>query len=466
MPLLDLTFSAEQPVCCPESPVVGNVIRTGFTIPASAVQGAILWRLNEQSSSLASQCLADSAFAAWPLNPCGDPRQGPVADEAVRVSLTHRAAKLVVGDWGVGDFSDDAIAPYDWTSRGDRAPLKASDGVLLRQQDGSIVLWKSSDMPRVASAHGVHGDTGAASERDLYTLESMAPLVWRGILSVPTTVDGQSISQLILDTFAADPIVSFGKRRTLLGAGKLEVVPLSSPKALRNRVKGPSILITQSPIDIGSPQPGIATEEALRTVVDKWAAALGSIDRVWGYSATAFGWNRQPGGPSTREAAIQVVLPGAVIRFSDSINDARMEVALVRGIGPGRDRGFGRAVTHPGVATSLRSPIRSDLPRRTSADSVAIDRIFDLVKRCDLRSLPSSSQLMALATQLKSPESSAKAREYLDRQMTDRGAVVTSAWKEVGPIVHDIIGKLGTESAVRAVKLLADLRAAGGTTHG
>ena len=36
---LHLTFEADAPVCCPENPVVGiNVIRSGFTIPASAVQ--------------------------------------------------------------------------------------------------------------------------------------------------------------------------------------------------------------------------------------------------------------------------------------------------------------------------------------------------------------------------------------------------------------------------------------------
>lgn len=70
----------------------------------------------------------------------------------IRVSLTHRAAKFSTpGDEHPERFYDEALAiePYDRTTVADGAPLKASDGVLLRWPHGDVQLWKHSSMPHV-----------------------------------------------------------------------------------------------------------------------------------------------------------------------------------------------------------------------------------------------------------------------------------------------------------------------------
>ncbi len=71
--VLQLDFHATTPICCPEIPDKTNVIATGFSIPASAVQGAILTRLNETDPGLATALFESPVFRAWPLLPCQVP---------------------------------------------------------------------------------------------------------------------------------------------------------------------------------------------------------------------------------------------------------------------------------------------------------------------------------------------------------------------------------------------------------
>ena len=108
--LLRLIFRAEGPVCCPETPLVQvNVIRSGFAIPASAVQGMIVTQLAKQDPQLADACFDDSRFRAWPLLPAG--LSGENATQTpVRVSLSHRMSKLPMKD-GSFRFEDSAIEP-------------------------------------------------------------------------------------------------------------------------------------------------------------------------------------------------------------------------------------------------------------------------------------------------------------------------------------------------------------------
>ncbi len=97
--VLRLNFRATTPICCPEIPDKTNVITTGFSIPASAVQGAILNRLNSLNPALAGAVWENPLFWSWPLQPCRAltaPEEAPVGElpTPYRVSLTHRAAKF------------------------------------------------------------------------------------------------------------------------------------------------------------------------------------------------------------------------------------------------------------------------------------------------------------------------------------------------------------------------------------
>ena len=71
--VLRLRFYARTPICCPELPDKTNVISTGFSIPASAVQGAILNYLNAADPGLATALFGSPLFRAWPLHPCWNP---------------------------------------------------------------------------------------------------------------------------------------------------------------------------------------------------------------------------------------------------------------------------------------------------------------------------------------------------------------------------------------------------------
>ncbi|MCA9259981.1 MAG: hypothetical protein KDA61_12305, partial [Planctomycetales bacterium] len=86
---LDLTFVAADPICCPETADKTNVLRSGFAIPASAVQGVVLHRLNRINPTLADKTFASDCFRSWPLLPVG-PRGQDAYCDPVRVGLTHR----------------------------------------------------------------------------------------------------------------------------------------------------------------------------------------------------------------------------------------------------------------------------------------------------------------------------------------------------------------------------------------
>lgn len=158
---LKLVFKAANPVCVPETPIVkNNMICSGFSIPASAVQGAILHRLNDLSEETATACYKSRNFRAWPLNPANS------ADSvSLRVSFTHKISKLKIDDSDNYHFEDETVKQYDWDKVPSNSPLKAADGVLLADGN-SVKLWKSSEMARIVTAHGVHnGDRSGGGKR-------------------------------------------------------------------------------------------------------------------------------------------------------------------------------------------------------------------------------------------------------------------------------------------------------------
>ena len=166
--VLQLVFEAHTPVCCPEVADKTNVISSGFRIPASAVQGVILDRLNAIDSDFATRVFNSPHFRPWPLlpswtpsseaEPCPDPP--PIA---IRVGLTHRVSKFSreldlqpeeVADasieWIPGSEQDEdhpASSGADPDQPVSGPPLKAADGVLIRAANG-VRLWKAGDMPQ------------------------------------------------------------------------------------------------------------------------------------------------------------------------------------------------------------------------------------------------------------------------------------------------------------------------------
>jgi hypothetical protein len=146
-----VVFSSKNPCCFPETPTVSgqNLIHSTFGIPSSAIQGALLHKLNSKSSQLATEALASSNFRAWPLFP-----SNTEGDFSFRVSLSHKVTKLKVPELGDFYFNDEYLKEVEWQKVHSNAPLKSSDGVLIKAKS-QVQLWKSSNMPRTLATHGV-----------------------------------------------------------------------------------------------------------------------------------------------------------------------------------------------------------------------------------------------------------------------------------------------------------------------
>ena len=182
MVVVRLKFTAESPICCPETTDKTNVISSGFSIPASAVQGVILHRINSLNPAHATALYEHAQFRAWPMQPCGVPGDSGEPPAAIRVSLTHRAAKFFEPDQLSAEyFQDEAIKPYHWRETAQGAPLKASDGVLMIASENNercVKLWKASDMPHVVTSHGVRHDLERTSENGSLDEISLPWTLW------------------------------------------------------------------------------------------------------------------------------------------------------------------------------------------------------------------------------------------------------------------------------------------------
>lgn len=346
--MVQLEFLAQDPVCCPEVPLTStNVLRGGFMIPASAVQGALLDRLNAHDPNLATQTYEHSGFRAWPLLPAcptGRPRVG----FPIWTSLTHRMSKLAAlgpaADKPV--FADEMVEPRTAEDVARAAGLKAADGVLIRSPDGGVELWRARDMPRHIAAHV------SLTEREprLYTVESLAPLVFRGIVMLP-----RAAWSLLERLLKENDQVSFGKSRSTLGGGRLGASLLDT--ASHDFLAAPAqVFVVQSPLLIEGDHKAIADGHAgdvLTRMVE--SSGFGKVERAEASLGLRFGWNRHKLGVRTgarnRLQAARVVLPGSVFRLCEPCGSDMIEL-MGKGVGAGRERGYGAILPHPGKAVA------------------------------------------------------------------------------------------------------------------
>jgi len=437
---LKLVFKATNPICVPETPIVkNNMISSGFSIPASAVQGAILHRINDISEKAATACYKSKNFRAWPLNPTNK------ADAlSLRVSFTHKISKLKIEDSDNYHFEDETIKPYDWDKVPSNSPLKSSDGVLLT--DGtSVKLWKSSDMARIVTAHGVHnGDregSKSTQKRNLFTVESLAPALFTGIVSMPRTA-----CDILLKSLEQNSFVQLGKSRSVRGGGELsaEIVEFSELPIMKKRDE--KVFIIQSPVLVPQDLVKKSVEEIIsRLVAD---AGFGKVEKSSGSITTQFGWNRTMhkgfmGGKS-------VITPGAVFKLYGPVEN--LEEKLIAGIGEGRESGFGAVLPHPGVAERLfpEEPKPMVIPK--ALKNFGKDG-FELWARAKASGLSASqiSRVRELADLDKD-----KAIEYLERQRTERPAPIWERWKDVIRQIKDGI-QADAEHMVKVLKVCQDL---------
>gem|GEM_PF-1677494 len=502
--MLELLFVADSPVCCPEQPDRTNVIVSGFSIPASTVQGVILHRLNDHNPQLASQLFESPGFRCWPLQPCGLPQDEGTRDVltrstehwfdelpcSIRVSLSHRAARFSTTGYDHRYFFDSAFDQSEPTNP-DNAPLSSCDGVILygtgtrRLANEAVeadrrLLWKAAAMPRVLTAHGVLDGpktraNSAASGRNLFTADAMAPLIWRGRIALPAR-----FAQIVLQDLQKTPDVAIGKARTVRGFGRLYARQIDAAQFCGSSGGGDArVLVLQSPAlcPDGLYQELVngtkSAEQVLQDMAGVWLdrhglPQLSPTVNAWVNAGIRFGWNRtvgQQNGGVGFQNAVPVLLPGTVFKLSSDPPADRLQAAILAGFhaapenatDPGRTRGFGAIAIHPGTAVGAYEPHRPRPEKQPSALRDAIQKVYELRK---VPRLPSPAQIRAVE-QLILPgtnqdETVRKARQYLDSQR-ERHPRIWHDWEDVFDTVSNLLGHYSPVAAKAALKMLADI---------
>lgn len=440
---LKLIFKATSPVCVPEVPVVrNNMIRSGFSIPASAVQGAILHRVNDISKPVADACYASKNFRAWPLHPSNSKQSF-----SLRTSFTHKISKSKIPGTGNYHFEDEAIAAFNSNTSPVTSPLVSTEGVLLAD-DTCVKFWKSSEMARIISAHGVHNGNRESIEttrkRNLFTVESLAPTLFTGMISIPETA-----CDLLLESLEKNSFIRMGKSRSVRGGGELSAEKLEFTELPIMKNQKANIFIVQSPVCV----PQKLEKESLETIMSVLVeeSGFGRMEKIWGAMATQFGWNStiQKG----RLGSKTVITPGTVFKLESPVNNLLEK--LISGIGMKRENGFGAVLPHPGVAIQLFSP----RPEKREVPKVSQnfgEDGFKLCKKAKASRLSASqiSKVRELVIRDKK-----KAVAYLERQRRDRPDKIWERWRKVFLEIKNGIEK-DSEHMAKVLKVCQDLLAA------
>jgi len=435
---LKLAFTADGPICVPELPVVSgnNVIRSGFTIPSSAVQGIILHRIDALNRDVASACFKSDLFRVWPLLPT----VGEADGIPVRTSVSHKISKLAI-EKDRYEFCDEIIE--EWTNAPQNAPLKSADGVLISTGEG-VKLWKANDMARHITAHGVHnGDTQA---RNLFTVESLAVNNFCGLVVMP-----EDAAKLFLKSLDDNPTVMVGKSRSIRGSGKifaeqqLSFPDFKYPSAPKSS-KEVYCFIVQTPLLIEGDVDGKSVDAILKDIVEQ--AHWGKVVESAGSLQVLFGWNRNKDG---RQKAERVIAPGSVFELMEK--PANLEELLVKGIGNGKERGYGAVLPHPGIAKERYTPKHVPIGFKSPDHAGKIG--WELWKKAkDTGLMPSQiAQVQAELANGKQP-----ALAFLARQEKDRPAKIWDRWK---PVIENVRIEINNnpEQAGKALKVWHDLAA-------
>lgn len=457
--LFQITFYADDPVCCLAVPLTGtNVMRSGFAIPASAVQGALLHMFDRENSDEASALFHSAAFRAWPLLPCALRGEDPGSRIPTWTSLTHRMSKLAAGvDALSALFKDQLIEPYNWRDVSAGAPLKAADGVLLRDSH-SVALWRAADMPRQHSAHVNLQE----KEPDLFSVEAMSPMVYRGWLTVP-----EECAERLMKVIQSTETVAFGRARSVRGSGTLTAVRVNESDFIATKGgesrNGATVFVVQSPIaipkgllhDAGGTLHG---GELLAQLVA--SSGFGVCKRAEANIEVRFGWNRHGAGArvalTNRLAAEAVISPGSVFEL-EAASTVTTQV-LLRGVGEGRERGFGAVAPHPGIASGLfqGAPTLREIRSRDNAGSIA-DELSKLGAESGL-STSAIAQLVGIA------RGGPKALdEFLQRQRA-RPTTRWQRWEPLAQYMSKIISdkSITSETRARAFRAFTDATTAQG----
>ncbi|WP_288788155.1 RAMP superfamily CRISPR-associated protein [uncultured Fibrobacter sp.] len=451
-----LSFVADSSICVPELPIVGNnTIVSGFAIPASAVQGCILTKINSLNPAVATAAFESENFRTWPMLPIPNV-PGFDGCYSVWASASHKISKLANAN-DTYNFCDEMIEPFQWEKCPKNAPIKSADGVLIACGTDKVSLWRSGDMARHLSAHGVVNGGASDDERAFYTIESLAEKRFVGFAAMP-----EKAFRLLENVLGneknpgTDPVVSIGKARTVRGTGKLFVekvdsLPVELPRTSKDNKIVPAFIV-QSPILVDSDITAESADEILKTMVER--AGWGEVEKASASIRILFGWNRHKNGLQKAE---RVIAPGSVFSLRQ-IPDNLCEKFL-KGIGGGKERGFGAVLPHPSIAKSRYIP-NPEKKTVASANDAAKEGWL-LWKTSQRSGNPlSASQISQLICRIAADKTADKVevKAYFDKQL-HRPDNIWDRWKFV---MEDIETLLEKDSAYvkAALNVWHDLRVA------
>ena len=371
-------------------------------------------------------------------------------------SASHKISKLANADKSY-NFCDETIEAYEWDERPKNAPIKSADGVLIAEGADKVTLWRSGDMARHLSAHGVVNGGASGDERAFYTVESLAEKRFVGFAAMP-----EKAFRLLENVLGneknpgTDPVVSIGKARTVRGTGKLFVekvdsLPVELPRTSKDNKIVPAFIV-QSPILVDSDITAESADEILKTMVER--AGWGEVEKASASIRILFGWNRHKNGLQKAE---RVIAPGSVFSLKQ-IPDSLCEKFL-KGIGGGKERGFGAVLPHPSIAKNRYIP-NPEKKTVASANDAAKEGWL-LWKTSQRSGNPlSASQISQLISRIAADDTAGKVnvKAYFDKQL-HRPDNIWDRWKFV---MEDVEMLLEKDSAYikAALNVWHDLRVA------
>lgn len=435
--LIKMVFEPESPLCIPEYPVVEtNSIRSGFTIPASAVQGMILHRINAINKSVADATFESQLFRAWPLFPCFEQEY----KLPVRVPLTHLKNKLKDEFWD--EFLDNGTKD---------SRFKKTDGVLIRTED-EIKFWDANEMTRIITAHCV------VKKNNLFTVESMYVLKpFIGIVSLP-----EDAYDLLEFSIGENKYAQFGKARTVRGIGKISISKFNENVLYENsnvqlNFKN-RLYIVQSPLLVDEEyleNKPVKANNLLEMMVTH--SGWGVVEKAFASTGIIFGWNRSGKGEQVKNDGLLrarvIIKPGSVFLLKKPLENMEK---IFEGIGHGRKQGFGAVLPHPGKANSkyvLPEEMNNKNVKSTDEAGEKGYKLWIDSKNSGL----SASQINDLRQRLMQDNKSAI--EYLHKQKNERPLQIYERWEKIIDFLVQQMKEKPDEIA-RAMKVWYDLKVA------
>lgn len=390
-----LVFVAREPVLCLEHPEAANHLQGMACIPGSAVLGAIASRVAaELGADAAKRLLEHPAVRAGGLWPSGFTASRGLAMPA---PLSLRIPK------GARSGAIDTLLATEAAADGMQQP-KAFKGTLVLADDGVHPLF-ATDVPRFVRAQVGLSDGGGPR---LFSYDAVGPCAWSGLLCLPAGWE-DLVSRLVAD-------IAFGRRRSALGHGTAQLVPLPPPAQLGPLAKGARLaLVAQSPVlagaypgpEDGFPDPVAVLIELTSQWIEQHRLPLAIAQRqlqqqpsiarpaVLASLGIRFGWNRHRRG---LQEAVVVLTPGStiVLEATADIPAEALMAALQAGLGPGREHGYGTLWRHPGAALASRLEPPAPTPPVLPASDALLQKMLAWATRT--KRLPSPSQVGQLCT--------------------------------------------------------------------